>query len=243
MSYMRKGLHLIILILFCNNAYTLSLNIGTISDNPPFESLANENQFFGFDIALMKEICTRIKAQCNFQSALFHQLPQMIQSGSIDLAIAAIIITRERQKNFLFSLPYKESYIQYIALENSNFKSIIQLAGKKLGVYLDSPASQSALEQFSNNIQLKSYDNSMAVFKALQTQEVNAVLTSYTQALYWAANNKNIKLIGKKFLVGDGYGIMTQLGRNKLMRKINKALLAIEADGTYLRLYQDSFQL
>lgn len=80
----------------------------------------------------MKEICTRIHEQCIFKPLTFHQLPLMLNSGDIDVAIGSIIITPEREQNFLFSLPYKASDLQFIVLANSNFNKPEDLREKRI---------------------------------------------------------------------------------------------------------------
>lgn len=235
-----------LIIFFLTFYHTSSaLTIGTLAYNPPFEvvtTTANGEEFFGFEVQLMKEICQRINEPCSFKNIPFHQLPRQINAGKIDLGIGAIIITPERRQQFLFSLPYKESHLQYITLAKADFDSIEALRGKILGLYADSPSRPLALKQFNNAIQLKFFHDSMDMLYALNKQQVNAIITNSSQALYWMANNTNVyKLLGKAFPVGEGYGIMAKLGRNDLITKINNALLSMEQDGTYLKIFESSF--
>jgi arginine transport system substrate-binding protein len=58
----------------------------------------------------------------------------------------------------------------------------------------------------------------------------------------WSSNNTDIyKLIGSPVSVGVGYGIMANPSQTKLIGDINQALLAMEADGTYLKIYSRYF--
>lgn len=241
MNVIRKFLCLIILSFTFNNTYALSLTIGTISYNPPFASLSEKNEFYGFEIELMKEICKRLNAKCIFKEVKFFQIPEMLQTNQIDVAVAAIVITPDRQQKFLFSLPYKKSYLQYVALANSNAKTFQDLTNTTLGIYSGSPAEELAAKHFNKNIQLKYFDDCMEMLAALENNSVDAVLTGYPQAVYWVSNDTAIKLVDKQFDIGSGYGIMTKLGNDDLMKQINKAILDIEADGTYVNLYEGSF--
>jgi ABC-type amino acid transport substrate-binding protein len=47
--------------------------------------------------------------------------------------------------------------------------------------------------------------------------------------------------LGDEFSIGEGYGIIARLGRTDLIAEINKALLAIESDDTYLNTYRAFF--
>ncbi|PJE14418.1 MAG: ABC transporter substrate-binding protein, partial [Legionella sp.] len=69
-----------------------------VSYDPPFTIRADKDHYFGFDIELMSSLCTEMKTQCQFKPMPFNQLFTQLNKGTIDLAIAAIIITDERQK-------------------------------------------------------------------------------------------------------------------------------------------------
>lgn len=241
----RSKWHLFFLVFFFPSIHAAPLTIGTIAYNPPFETMVNVNktqQFFGFDISLMREICKRIQRECTFKRVLFHDMPDLLNSGEIDLAVGAIIITPERRLNFLFSLPYKKSTLQYMTLNHSDITHINELQDKIVGIYKGSPSEAFVLKQFNDDIKLKSFINSMDLLYALDYKQVNAIITNRTQADYWVANNQDTyQLLGPEFPIGEGYGIMAKFGRTDLMNKINKALIAIEKDGTYLNLYKSSF--
>jgi ABC-type amino acid transport substrate-binding protein len=225
-------------------AEALTLNIGTLSYNPPFEVLSNDKsgRFFGFEISILQEVCKRIKAECQFQSMLFHKIPENLNSGEIDLAIGAIVITPERSQSFLFSLPIKESHLRFLIRANAPFAEIKDLTNKKIAYYKNSPSKEFAMKEFNKKIQMVSFSNSMEMLNALDKKEVDAVLTNDSQATYWIANgSKTIKTLGNKFKIGEGYGIMAKMGRTELINQINKALLEMENDGTYLAIYNKSF--
>lgn len=143
--------------------YALSLVIGTLSYNPPFETQVNDsskkNEFYGFEIELMDEICERINAKCQYKPLLFEQILAEINSGAINLGIGSINITPERSERFLFSLPYKASYHQFLIPSNSNIKKIDDLKGKTIGIHLGSPTIDYLKVYFNNNIQFKYYEH------------------------------------------------------------------------------------
>jgi len=233
---------LFILIFPMQHLYAASLIIGTLAFSPPFEVQSSNGEFFGFEIRLMQEICARIKYQCVFKAVDFQDIAPMIDTGALDVGIASIIITPEKQKEYLFSIPYKSSDLQYLIKADSNFKTWQELHGKAIGTYNDSQAFIFVKKQFNNNVQVKTYRHTIDIIDALNKQAVSAIVISAGQAMYWAANsNTAFKLLGERYLVGEGYGIVAKLGRDDIMNQINTALLAMEADGTYLKIYQLSF--
>lgn len=233
MSSLKKYLFVFCFLLFLPQVYANKLTIGTL-----LYKSHQENVFANFEVMMMKEICQRIHSECIFETVLFHEITQKMSKGTIDLALGSIIITEEKRKDFLFSLPYKESHLQYVALKKSPLNTIQQLTGKTIGVSFRCPTRNIALKHIDNTIQVKELAANMNMLKALEGKTLSAVLTHHHQAVKWA-NKRKYKLLGSKFRIGEGYGIMTQLYKKDLIKQINEALLDMENDGTYLKLYNN----
>ena len=220
-----------------------ALTIGTTPQNPPFNSRVDKNQFFyGFDIDIMDEICKRAKLKCEYTSVVFNDIFNALRAGKIDLANAAIIITQEREEDFLFSLPYLESNAQFIALQSSKIDNPKDIQNKRVGTRNGTPFKKLATSLYKDQINLVDFSSTADVLNALSSNQVDVVLMDYAAANYWVANSGNLyKLIGGPVPLGLGYGIMANKGQNALINHINKALLSMEADGTYLKIYERYF--
>ncbi len=60
---MRHSIFLILLLLV-PACHAKTLLIGTTAQNPPFSSIADQKEnFYGFDIDIMGEVCRRIKSK------------------------------------------------------------------------------------------------------------------------------------------------------------------------------------
>ena len=240
-----KAIYTVLLVICMSNALAGTITVGTLSTNPPFQMEAtdeNGNQIFtGFDISIMREICQRMHDTCQFQSIDFHKIEQAINEGTIDLAIAAIIITPERRKEYGFSLPYLPSYLQFVTLKNNPINTIDDLKNKNVGIYLDSPAEQWVRLKFGGQIKITTYKHSEPLFDALVNQDIDALVTSSESAKYWISEiSHDFQYLGKQFAIGQGYGIMTKKNNEFLINKMNKALENIEQNGVYLKIYKDS---
>lgn len=232
-------------ILLCTQplSYAQSLLIGTTPQNPPFSSIADtKDNFYGFDIDIMGAICQRIKAHCKFTPILFRNLATELAAGKIDIAIAAIIIGSFTENNFIYSLPYLESNAQFLSKKKSPIATPQDIINKKVGVRRGTPFKNLALTIYQNNITILEYDRVEDLLNALNDNSVDIMLTNAAAARYWFSNNSNLyKLIGIQIPTGQGYGIMTNHSQDKLIQQINQALLAMEADGTYLQIYSRYF--
>ncbi|KTD75235.1 MULTISPECIES: transporter substrate-binding domain-containing protein [Legionella] len=238
---MLMRLFLILLMLLTAELRAQSLTIGIVAYDPPFSMNADKNHFFGFDIELMSELCKQISVQCHFEPMLFDALFTDINEGKIDLAIAAITITNERQQKFLFSLPYLASEARFVTTKNSLIKTLKKLNNKTIGIIKGSLFKQLITQKFKTNL-IKEYPSTNQLITALNQQEVDALLMDDFSADYWIANNNTLfKGIGRPFSVGIGYGIMAKINSIVLMNQINQALKHLEKNGVYLSLYQKYF--
>ena len=226
---MRRPLFLVLLLALPLSYASNNLLIGTTSQNPPFNSLADQkDHFYGFDIDIMGEICQRIKLHCDFTPFLFNN--------------AAIIITADRQQDFLFSLPYLESNAQFMTTNQTNINKPEDIKNKTIATRVGTPFRQLALTMYKNEVNVIDLPDISDLLEALTKNTANVVLMDAEAAKNWYANNGSLyKLIGTQIPVGKGYGIMANKSQDKLMTQINHALLSMEADGTYLKIYTRYF--
>ncbi len=218
-----------------------SVTIGVLPYNPPFEVAADkEGHFFGFDIDIMTSICQRINMECHFVSGTLSELFTMLSQGQIDLAMGALTITPARKKTYIFSLPYLASYGHFFATKK--YALISDLKGQRVGVLKGSLYRPLTKKMFNDQVNVIEFKTSVNVVDALIEGKVDAAFMDEGSAKYWvAANNEVLHLIGEHYKVGMGYGIMTTKNQQDLIKKINQALMAIEADGTYIKIYNRYF--
>ena len=225
------------------------LLIGTISDNPPFSSYASQqNQFYGFEIDLMLEICNRQKIKCQFIPTIASRMVNDLTSGKIDLVLASIIIpTTIVDEPVIFSKPYLISYAQFITNKQSPINQLNEIRNKKVGVRLGTlfhgtMFKNFILEMYNNQVKPVLYLSMSDLLSALQNQEVDAVCSNAVPIRYWYTNNSGLfKLVGGKIPIGNGYAVMAKIGEENLIAQINQSLLQIEQDGTYVAIYSRYF--
>ena len=82
-----------------------TLVVGTNAAFPPFEYVGDDGQPDGFDMALIKAIGAKIGMEVQIQDMEFDSLVSSIGS-KIDVAIAGMTVTEERQKTVDFSESY-----------------------------------------------------------------------------------------------------------------------------------------
>ena len=111
--------------------------VGTAADYPPFEYFVENLQIDGFDIAMMDEMGRRLGLQIEYHNFAFDGLGGALQLKQIDVAIAAISVTPERESLVDFTNVYLVGEDAFLASGDSDIGSIgseADLAGYKVGV-------------------------------------------------------------------------------------------------------------
>lgn len=94
------------------------LRVGVIGANQPWGSLRN-GEWVGLDIELMKRYCASRHLTFDIKPYNFNGLLSALQSGLVDIAVAAICDTPERRKNMLLSDPYAASPTVIMAINQA----------------------------------------------------------------------------------------------------------------------------
>ena len=230
-------------ILTLNLSYAETLTIGTPPFSPPFVMATDDKgHYIGFSVDIMSAICKRMGVTCLFKSMGYEQMFTDVLENKVDLAIGSITITPEREQSLLFSLPYLQSNLEFIALNNSPITSIKELTGKTVGAEHDSVFIPFIEEKFGNSIHIKPFRNSSEIMLALTESNIDAAIFDKETAQFWYANNNSMyKFIGSPIPLGLGIGIMTNKRNTTLMERINKILLTMQTEGSYLKIYNTYF--
>ena len=112
----------------------------------------------------------------------------------------------------------------------SSIGSVSDLVGKKVGT---TAGSTSATHLASRSVPFSEFDNINALFKALETGELDAIVHDAPVLSYYAQNDGKglVKTTGSIFRP-EKYGIVLPEG-SPLREQINRALLRLREDGTY----------
>ena len=112
------------------------MRVGTSVDYPPFESYVGPGQIDGFDIALIDEIGRRLGVQIEYHDIAFEGLGPALLQGQVDVAIAAISRTSEREVFADFSNVYLVGEGAALAQQASNITlaAVEDVAKYKTGV-------------------------------------------------------------------------------------------------------------
>lgn len=237
---MRQKLAALLLLLLVFPALSQAqkvLRVGTDYFFPPYV-ISGHPDYTGFDVEFMREVCKIIERKCVFKPMEFSALFPAITQGKIDVAIDAITITPTRQKQYLFSYPYMLSYGIFMVRMKSPIESYKDIPGKTVGVIDGTLFRHVVIEEYGNEVKIKGFNHIDNLVEALKNGTVDIVLIDVSAANYWRIHSAHqFRRVGDSLKVGFGLGIMTQRHNYQLVNKINKAIVQIENQGIFTKLY------
>lgn len=218
-----------------------NIKIGTVHFYPPYVISAQE----GFDIDLLRKVCTRLHEECDLILMDFKQLFPALREGKIDLAISGLTISKKDHTFYIYSMPYMISKAQFLILKNSEMESINDLKGKFVGVLRGNKEYSvfyNYLSKSNEHFQIIQYNNTVDIINGLTSGAIAAAFIHGPAARYWEENGKGqFKRLGSDFLLGDGISMLALPKNAPLIHRINKQLRQFVKDGTFLQLYKRYF--
>ena len=218
---------------------TGELRIGTDATYPPF-SVAEGQQFTGFDIDIGNAIARELGVRAVYRNASFDGIFPALQNGTFDLVISAVTITPERAAAMLFSDPYYDAgQLVVTHTKTSGVKTADDLRGKRAGIQINTTA-QFELEK-RQGIELVKYNSVDLALLDLRNGRVDAVVGDAPTLRYMIRQSfRDLKAVGEPF-TEEKYGIAMAQGSGELRDAVNDALRRLRESGEYARIYDKWF--
>lgn len=208
------------------------LTLGTSLDYPPFESSQNGTAI-GFDIDVANALAKELGYKLEIKDIDFSGLIPALKSGRVDFIMSGMSESEERKKNVDFSLPYYESEKNVLLhLKNKDFKSIEDIANKKIGTQQGSvqEAYLKELKETIPSIEIVALGRNPNLVQEVKIGRIDALIISETQVIKFIEANPELS---SSSLESSQAGIAIAFKRDSpLTAKFNEALKKLEDKGT-----------
>lgn len=211
------------------------IRIGTEGAYPPFNMIDKSGKLTGFDVDIANALCAEMKADCEIVTQDWDGIIPALLARKYDAIVASMSITDERKQAVDFTDPYYTNKLQFIAPKGAAFAAgAAGWKGKSLGAQRATIAGQ-WLEENAKGASVKLYDTQENAYLDLSSGRLDAILADKFVNYEWLQSDagKNFEFKGEPVLDNDKIGIAIRKGDGKLRERLNAALKAIVANGTY----------
>ncbi|KQL50763.1 glutamine ABC transporter substrate-binding protein [Heyndrickxia shackletonii] len=218
------------------------LRIVTDATYAPMESLDGD-KIVGFDADILDAVMKAAGYDYELVNVGWDPVFVEVQGKTADAGISSITINKKRQMTYDFSLPYFESINKILVPKDSSIQRGADLKGKTVAVQNGTTGQEIAEKVLGKDSQhIKKFESNVLAIMELLKGGANAVVADNAVVEEYAKNNpdKNLKVITDPSFSSEFYGIMLPKG-SKLKVDLDKAIKQIIDDGTYTKIYKNTF--
>lgn len=217
----------------------------TVCSESPYEPFEFEDPsgpagYSGFDIELMDAIAKEMSLDLVVANTPFDGIWLQPAAGACDVVASAMTITEERAENALFSDPYFNAAQSLMVIAGNDGMKLADTDGKNIGVQVGTTGEMYATENKPGGAELVSFDEGAALFLALESGSVDAILQDLPVNGYRASQDANF-VITETYDTEEQYGFGMALENDGLATQVNDALKALKESGTYGDLHEKYF--
>ena len=226
------------------------LKIGVAAEPyPPFTSPDAAGNWVGWEVDFMVAICKQAELDCVITPTAWDVISPALTSGQIDVIMSSMSITAERAKTIDFSDKYYNTpAMVMVAADSAITPDAAGLTGKIVGVQI-STTHEAYTQKYFGPVaaEVKIYQTQDEANQDLAAGRVDAVmadsiaLQAFLDSDAGKACCKSAGMVANDpEILGAGVGFGLRQG-DPLKDKLNAAIAAIRADGTYAAITANYF--
>lgn len=204
---------------------------------PPYSYIAEDGSLTGFDVELAQAVCAYWGWTYEGHPMNWDLKDAELNSGSCDCIWSGFTLNG-REDDYTWSIVYSDNTQMIMVPEDSDITTLADLAGKLVGVQISTSADdmlndeegQLALKETFQ--ELKTYENYTVAFNDMQAGAIDAIAVDVTTGNHLMGDAGGFRYLDED-LGSEQYAIGFRLGDDALRDKVNEALQALVADGTY----------
>jgi polar amino acid transport system substrate-binding protein len=207
--------------------------VATDATWPPMEFVDASQEIVGFDIDLIKAVAAQAGFELEVKSQAWDGIFGGLAANKYDAVISSVTITEERKQTMNFSDPYiNAGQVLIVKNDVSGVETLADLKGKKAGAQTGTTGAMEI--QKVAGVEAKNYDELGLAIEDLYSGRIDGVVADTPIAADFVLQNDkykgSLKIVGKPF-TDEYYGIAVNKANAALLKKINKALAKLKADG------------
>lgn len=238
------------------------IRVATEGAYEPWNYTLADGTLAGYEIDLTKELCSRMKVECEIVPQDWDGMLPALNAGKFDAIIASMGVTPDREKVADFSIPYSRAPNAFMAMKDSGIDKIVParedfnlrtnpdgskaavealataLKGKVLGIQGSTTAGLFADAYLKDAVTIRSYKTLDEMNLDLVAGRVDLVMANVTvlNAALAKPDLSGAALVGPTFVEGVlGSGttnVAMRKGEAALKEKFDAAIKSMNSDGS-----------
>ena len=212
---------------------------GFDKDFPPYSYIDDNGETTGFDVEMAQAVCDYYGWTYEAVPVNWDSKDLELNSGSCDCIWSGFTKSPAREASYCWSEPYSINTQMIMVLEDSDIKTLDDLAGKKVGVQIGTSAldmlktpeeeggCKELADTFASVESMDTYTNAVAELKA---GAIDAIAIDVTTGNFQMSKQEGLKYLDEK-LGDEVYAIGFRTEDTELRDKVNDALVALAESG------------
>ena len=214
------------------------------SDAPyePFEFQAEDGTWTGFDMDIMRKIAESNDLELEVSVQPFDGIWLAPAAGKCDVVASSMTITEERTQAADFTDTYFNAFQSLLVrkADAETYTTLESLKGKTIAVQTGTTGEAYAKANATDS-EIQSFDEASAMFLALESNQVDAVLQDYLINKE-RADKQGTSAVSAKFEESpEEYGFAVEKGNTALLQILNKGIKDLRDSGDYDTIYNKYF--
>lgn len=224
-------------------AHAAQIKVGIAAEPyPPFASPDASGKWQGWEVDFADAVCKEAKLDCVVTPVAWDGIIPALTTNKIDMIVASMSITPERQKTIDFSDKYYNTPTIVIGAKDMKFDATPEsLKDKTIGVQVSTIHQAYAVKHFgAAGATIKEYQTQDEANNDLAAGRLDAVQADSMALRAFLATDAGKACCDEKGVVaqdvevlGPGVGVGLRKGDTELREKLNAAIKAIRSNGTY----------
>ena len=213
------------------------LRIATTGGYPPFTYVDDAGEVAGFDVDIARALCAELGVECEMVLEEWERLIPELRAGSFDAIAASMSITEKRRELVSFTERYYSNVVRFVARTGSGFDPA-DAAGTTIGAARATIASDWLEANLAGTATIKLYTGQQELFGDLVAGRLDAMFGDGLGSYAWlqGPESADFAFVGEGYRLDEGIGIAVRHEDASLLQRLNGALEAILANGTYERI-------
>ena len=217
------------------------IRVGVYDAQPPFGKL-EDGVHRGFEIDMANEIAKDIfknGGKVEFISTAANQRIRYLQEDKVDMVIATITVTPEREKQIDFTTPYFSVNIGVLTRVEDKIRSLGDLQDQTILV-LSGGTSEPYFEK--QGYKISRCESASACYKALKAGQGAAYADDNLVVLGYPVLDKKVEVNIKNLGASDFLAIGVQKGNAELLNFLNEELIKLSKEGFFKKIFNESVE-